>query len=158
MAAYTLHVDAQALPGDPAALERAVVVRDGFAWLALIFGPLWFLWHRAWIGVVASVLAIAGLIVGYRALGVIEAYTWTHVLLALFFALEANAIRTLSLNRRGRPAADVVVADDRDSAEARLFARWLTRPAPRHDAVASAPFKSSATPVLGLFPEPESGR
>ena len=64
MAAYTLHLDAQARPGERAALERAVVLRDGFSWGALIFQPLWVLWHRLWLAALVVTIAIAVFEVG----------------------------------------------------------------------------------------------
>ncbi len=37
---WTIHMRANAPP---------VLVREGFSWTALLFGPLWLAWHRAWI-------------------------------------------------------------------------------------------------------------
>ena len=44
---WTAHIRAGAAP---------VLVREGFSWGALLFGPLWLAVHRAWI---AAVLALA---------------------------------------------------------------------------------------------------
>ena len=35
-------------PDDPEAPERAEIIRDGFAWFALIIPVFWLLWHRLW--------------------------------------------------------------------------------------------------------------
>ena len=43
MALWSVHLP-RALP--PEAAESAVFVRDGFAFWAVVFGPLWFLRHR----------------------------------------------------------------------------------------------------------------
>ena len=47
------------------AAERAVLVRDGFAFLGFLVPPLWLLWHRLWI---EAALAFA-VGVGLTALG-----------------------------------------------------------------------------------------
>jgi hypothetical protein len=158
MAAYTLHLNQNARPGEPAALERAVVLRDGFSWWAMIFQPLWFLWHRLWLAALVVILALVALEVVCWLLRVTPlATSLAYFALALFFAHEANAIRAFTLARRGRPAVDTVIADDRDSAEARLFERWLARrQAPL--GVAAAPMRTPHAPVVGLFPEPEARR
>ena len=44
---WTAHIRAGAAP---------VLVREGFSWGALLFGPLWLAVHRAWI---PAVLALA---------------------------------------------------------------------------------------------------
>ena len=159
MAAYTLHLDANARPGEPAALERAVVVRDGFSWWALIFQPLWFLRHGLWLAALVVTAAIAGLAVACALLNVtVGATLMAQFALALFFAHEANAVRAFTLTRRGRPAIDTVIADDRDSAEARLFERWLSRRQTPLGAGAAPAMRPAHAPVVGLFPEPEARR
>jgi hypothetical protein len=159
MAAYTLHLDAHARPGERTALERAVVLRDGFSWGALIFQPLWFLWHRLWLAALVVTIAIAALAATCSLLKVTSGATFmAQLALALFFAHEANAIRAFTLTRRARPAVDTVISDDRDSAEARLFGRWLARqPAPLGAGTVPA-MRTAHAPVVGLFPEPEGGR
>jgi hypothetical protein len=159
MAAYTLHLDQNARPGEGAALERAVVLRDGFSWWALMFQPLWFLWHRLWLAALVVIAAIAALAVTCSLLNVTAGATLTaQFALALFFAHEANAIRALTLARRGRPAVDTVIADDRDSAEARLFERWLARRQAPLGVAAAPAMRPAHAPVVGLFPEPEARR
>lgn len=163
MAVYTLHLPAEARPGDPAALERAVLVKDGFAWGALIFSGLWFLWHRLWLGFLAVLAASIALALIAQGLGVPDwASTLAALLLGILFALEANAIRRWTLLRRGQPAVDAVFADDADTAEVRAFDRWMTRKAA---AAATTPDSRQApsrplapAPVIGLFPEAEGGR
>ena len=34
-------------------MERFMFVRDGFSFAAFLFGPLWFLWHRLWLALLA---------------------------------------------------------------------------------------------------------
>jgi hypothetical protein len=167
MPSYTLHVPHIAAPGEADALLDAVVVRDGFSWGALIFQPVWFLWHRLWYGAVANIAAILAVAVACRVLNVGGGVTFlTLVALALLVANEANAIRAWDLERRGLVAWDAVIADDLDAAEAKAFARWLdhgagaaARPGGRGSA-ASGPAAPApkGTAIVGLFPEPEPGR
>ena len=59
MSIYTVHM--KATSDEPSAFERAVFVRDGFGWWAFLFGPLWLLWNRAWLGFVVWALIQFGL-------------------------------------------------------------------------------------------------
>src|SRR4051794_32756279 len=61
MKTYTLHVAADAAPGDPGTLERAVLVKDGFSWGAFVFSFFWFFAHRLWIAGLIVLLAPAAL-------------------------------------------------------------------------------------------------
>ncbi len=160
MAAYTLHLDADARPGDPMALARAVVLRDGFSWGAVIFQPLWFLAHRLWVAALVVTLAIAALATACVLLKVTSGgMVMAHAALALLIGHEANAIRAWTLTRHGRIAVDAVIADSRDLAEARLFARWLERsPGITKTAAAPAAMRTAQVPVVGLFPEAEARR
>jgi hypothetical protein len=170
MATYTLHLPHDARPGDATALDRAEVVKDGFAWWALVFQLFWFLRHRLWLGALFFIVA-TGLLTAICAVLKVHpsAASIAEILLAIFFALEANSIRRWTLSRNGRPAIDAVIASREDEAEARLFSRWLARkPAvvevrpfvtpqpPATPAPAGTPLAPS--PAVGLFPEPEGGR
>ena len=59
MTTYTLHVAADAAPGDAGTLERAVLVKDGFSWGAFVFSFLWFFCHRLWIAGLIVLVAVA---------------------------------------------------------------------------------------------------
>ena len=164
MKTYTLHVPPEARPGDPDALDRAVLVRDGFSWGAFIFSFLWFFAHRLWIaglGVLAAALALAALLQGLR---VGPAATFlAELLLALLVGLEANALRRWTVARR-RPEVDVVAARDLEEAETKGFARWLESQRSVEAAAARPPGdpaafrRGAAEPVIGLFPEAERAR
>ena len=164
MKTYTLHVPAEAPPGDAGALDRAVLVRDGFSWGAFFFSFLWFFAHRLWLAGLMVLAAVAALAVALQLLRVgPEATFWAFFLLAVLVGLEAGSLRRWTLERRGRPAVDVVAARGRDEAEAQAFARWLhgeTAPAgaaaPAWRAAAAPAYRSE--PVIGLFPEAERPR
>lgn len=161
MRSYTLHLPADARPGEAQDLDRAVLVPDGFVWAAFAWTVLWFLYHRLWIAaaiVLVGLLALAGAGI---ALGLHPfAASLVSFLAACLIGLEASSLRRWTLTRSGRPVRDAVVAGSPADAEARALNRWLdagaATSAPR------PPFPGGATrrtdPVIGLFPAPEGAR
>jgi hypothetical protein len=161
MRAYTVH----APPGEPAAPEKFAFVKDGISWPALFVPILWILWHRLWlalIGYIIFVLAIAWteLLVGEDAAAVLA------ILGAILFALEANNIRRLALDRRGWRDVGSTFGQNLDEAEMRYFEKQVETAAPvksadRERAIARAAYREperhdrSDEPIFGLFPEPE---
>jgi hypothetical protein len=161
MKTYTLHVPAEAQPGDADALDRAVLVRDGFSWGAFFFSFLWFFAHRLWLAGLLVLIAAALLLAGLQLLRVGQGATfWAEFLLAVLVGLEAGSLRRWTLGRRGRPAVDVVAAQDREEAETKAFGRWLGEAPSAGAAPAWRPPPPPASyrapePVIGLFPEAE---
>jgi hypothetical protein len=161
-ATYTLHVPANAEPGDPEALDKAELVKDGFAWGAFLFTFLWFFWNRlllAGLGVLAALLALAFVLQGLR---VSTGATFlAEVLLSFLIGLEANSLKRWTW-RRKKPAVDVVTASNREEAEAKAFSRWLEGATEPRLHRASASFPASTyrgpEPVIGLFPDMERRR
>jgi hypothetical protein len=41
--------------------DRAVFVRDGFSWLAFLFGPLWLIARRMWVVLIAYVVVVVAI-------------------------------------------------------------------------------------------------
>lgn len=164
-ASYTLHAARGAAPGDPEALERAALVRDGFSWGAFLVPSLWFIRHRHWGLALIALVAVGGTAWGLRGAGVGGGTIFTvELLLHALIGLEASTLRRWAYGLRGRPVADIVAAGNEAEAEAKSFARWLSQ-----DAVA---FRSAPTPwpgrggslastgpaVIGLFPDAEGRR
>ena len=110
MKVWTVHLKDDAAP---------VLVREGFNFGALLFGPIWLAAHRAWLPAVfafAASLAIGATTVdGARA--VLEAG------LALLLGLSGNDLRRWSLARRGFILAEVVTARNAEGAFERLLNR-----------------------------------
>jgi hypothetical protein len=162
MKSYTLHVPADAAPGDAGALEDAVLVKDGFSWGAFAFTFLWFFWHRLWLAGLAVLAAIIALAAVLEVLNVDRAAVITaELLLSLLIGFEASSLRRWTLRKR-KPLADVVNAADDDEAETKSFARWLDhgtghRPASRPSGVPMSPYRRP-DPVIGLFPDAEQSR
>lgn len=161
-ATYTLHLPEHAIPGDPDALERSEIVRDGFSPWAFIAPMLWLFWHRHWIlGIVAAlVVGLVGL--GLSALGLRPgAVLGVEILLHLLFGFEAASLRRFVYERRGRPVGDIVTAGDAGDAEAKSFARWIGSPETTSSRsittsrTNSPGYRTSSEPIIGLFPDRE---
>lgn len=162
---YTLHVSALGLPGDPRALERAELVRDGFSWGACLAPMLWFFWHRHWLTAFLALGLVVGLAAALWAFGARPGtILLAEALLHILFGLEGASLRRFAYERRGRPVSDVVLASDAADAEAKSFARWLSVPEPTARPLSvppiatGLPFRSRSEPVIGLFPDAERRR
>lgn len=164
MSVYTVH--APVAPDLPEQTDRFVFIRDGFHFWAMVFGPLWLVWHRLWLVLlgylgVGIVTAVALTLLGASA----NVRTLVFLLIAVLMGLEAASFRRWSYSRRKWRQIDFVVADDEEAAERRFFDRWTRdrdgEPAPSHPvppphlprAMASAP-----QGIIGLFPEPGASR
>lgn len=116
MRVYTVHLR----PGD--AVESAVLVKEGFSWPALLFGPLWSLYRRLWLATVLWAAVLVLLSVASRALpGAAGAFGAAWLAFSILFACEANDLRRRALARRGWREMGVVGGQGQDSA-ARRFA------------------------------------
>lgn len=161
-ATYTLHVTPHARLGDPDALERASLVRDGFSWGAFLVPVLWYAWHRHWLAALAALVIVLGFGFLLRSLGVtLGGALLAEVLLHLLNGFEGSSVRRWLYARRGRPAVDLVQADTVEQAEVKSFGRWL---APEREADRGPGLRSTVPPlgwarqpepVIGLFPDAE---
>ena len=100
------------------------LVREGFSLTAFVFGPFWFAFQRAWLGLAAwaaGILAIVALAVAVGAPPLPVA--GGVVAFMLLMAMEACQFRRRSLARRGFKLADVVEASRRHEADIRFLAR-----------------------------------
>ena len=159
MPVFTVHAPVDAVRR--ADSDRFVFVRDGFHFWAFLFGPLWFIWHRLWLALVAYIVIIAG-VVGLLAVLRTGADARGIVLLivALLAGYEAASARRWSLSRGWWRELGVVVADDAEAAERRFFAQWTGE----HVTAAPAPDRApppvptarsgGSNDVIGLFPQP----
>jgi len=94
---YTAHIRSGAAP---------VLVREGFSWGALFFGPVWFAVHRAWIAAALALAAIVLLAVLTHD-GIMAA---SLAALAILLGLSGHDIRRWALDHRGYLLAQVVAA------------------------------------------------
>jgi len=149
---------------DAVTADRVVFLREKFRWMALLFAPLWLLWHRLWLGFLLWLLAVA--VLSTIAYGVgLEATTAAPLLWLPTFvvAFEGTELLRRKLLRRGYREAGTIVAGDIEEAERRFFADWNTArgieprtPMEIRNSTTAVPVMPAAAgnSVVGLFPEP----
>jgi len=104
---FTAHTRADTAP---------VLVREGFSWAALLFGPFWLFRQRAWIaGALVLCAWIAALLLPEPLPLLLPALAW-------LLGLSGNDLVRWSLERRGFLLAHVIAAGNADAAFARLLA------------------------------------
>jgi hypothetical protein len=165
MAIYTVHAPARvnAPEADPMALA---FVKEGFNWPALFFPAIWLLVRRMWLVFVLYVAAavILGVATQAAARFVIGAIS---VGFAFLFALEANSLRRWTLARGGWRMIGVAEGRNQLEAERRFYSRLLAEDAAPKAAPAAppppsrmpppAPSSDTGMPIVGLFPQGQSG-
>jgi hypothetical protein len=144
MASFSAYVPADRNP------DRVVLVRDGFSFAALLFGPLWLIAHRLWLGLLGYVVVAAAL---SGLAHVLPASGGLDLLFAIWFGFEARAVRRWSLERNGYRLEGLVEAGDREAAEHRFFALWRHEPADIRPPMPASGPRVPRADVIGLFPE-----
>jgi hypothetical protein len=96
-----------------------VLVREGFSWGALIFGPIWLAVHRAWIPAAISLAAFV--IVGFMTQDAVQAALLAALIVLL--GLSGYDLRRWSLDQRGFLLAQVVTGSSELDALAHLLER-----------------------------------
>jgi signal transduction histidine kinase len=151
MNVYTVHLKGS--QDDLATLERAVFVREGFSWAALIFGPLWLLWNRLWLAS-AVWLALEGALAIWDAYAA-PAHSITaalQFLLHLALGFEASQLRRGALARRRFHIVGIVQGRRMMDAERAFFlgAIQARTNAPHESSTVST--RSRPPEMIGLFP------
>ena len=119
---YTVHARTGEGP------QKALLVKDGFSWPALLLGPFWLLWKRCWLASFAVLaLAMALTAAGEQIAG------WGFLAIQLVLGFEGNDIWRRALERRGYEMKGIVAARDMDEAELR-WSRAMTGIAAAGDA------------------------
>lgn len=132
--------------------ERAVFVRDGFAWLGFVFPVFWLLWHRLWVEAAVVFALMLGIGTLGEAFGAPGAAVLVSLLVQFGVGLEGQNWRAAKLRRQGFREAGAIEAQDLDEAEMRFFAgRAEPEPAPVMAAPAARPF---GRPLPGAAPAP----
>jgi hypothetical protein len=132
-------------------LERARAARTGFAFAALLFGPLWLIARGLWLALASYAVLAAVIVLAARErwLGAGAAIA-LFALANLYLAAEGRALAIAARRRAGRPLVDVVHARSALEAEKIYLERAL--------AGGAGPFRrgdpTAAADVIGLFPEP----
>ncbi len=173
MRVFTVHLPPADGRGSQA--SRAVFVRDGFSFWALLFPMLWFLVNRMWLVLLGYLALTAAIVAGSTFLPGIETPIGVASLMVnLLIGFEANGLRRWSLDRKRWSFVAVVTGRDLAEAEQRYFSSLagddldrltafvdpdaLFPSAPPRPPVQSPPpawgSAKPAPPVTGLFPEP----
>jgi len=120
MASFSVFLppDAQLRP------DKIVFLRDGFSIPALLLGPFWLLWKRAWLpaGTIIAILLLLPFLA--KLTGTLPFLpVFLGLALALWLGFEGRQIQGWSLKRRGYVESDIVVAENEEEAEEVYFAR-----------------------------------
>lgn len=128
------------------------LVRERLSPTALLFGPFWFAWIRAWLGLAIWLAGVSAIIAAATALNATgETLAAALAVFIILMALEAPQFRRRSLHRRGFAVADFVEAADRGEAEIRYLARRLSKHSPQHLSASAHRLQPQRTEAVGLF-------
>jgi Protein of unknown function (DUF2628) len=157
MTIYTVHLPSDATTPEGVA-EKAVFVKEGFAFPGFIFTALWLLTKQLWLYALGYVVVLGLTGLAFATFG------WPMIvlglvqgLLAFLIGLEGHEWHRRKLSRRGYTHAGTISGPSLEECERRFFKDWIAaQPAvpaiPRPTAV---PLTGAATPsVLGVFPTP----
>ena len=119
-------------PGEAAG--EAFPIAEGFSWGAVLTGPVWFLWNRAWLGLT---IYTVGLLVLWRCYLSFDALAFAPLACGFFWLVGLSASDALRRERaaRGWEIRDVVVASN--AAEALII--WFARLDPAADGPVATP-------------------
>ena len=166
MPVYTVHEPPPRRDDDTLAhTARVRFVRDGFHFWAMVLAPLWMLFHRLWIELIAYLLIVGGTAFVLRRLGIEEdAGFWVALFLAVLVGMEASSLLRWKLARRGFEQVGIVVGDNLEDAERRFFDAWTDEPRAAEPAASPPPSpfgppptaSQPASDVIGLFPQPQA--
>ncbi len=154
MTIHTVHIPPGAVTSDEVA-ERAVFVKEGFAFFGFAFTGLWLLAQRLWLHALGYFLVFLLTIALFWWLGLPRgAFAGVTFLFSLLIGIEGNEWIRRRYARLGWTHAGTVSAPSLEECEQRFFKDWIAGDrAPRPSAPPSAP--SAAPPssdVLGVFP------
>jgi Protein of unknown function (DUF2628) len=120
--------------------ERLVFIRDGFAWTAWLFTPLWLLAKRAWLALLVYVVAAVALVLLARVLGLSGGASLLVLLAAqMIFGFEAEGLERWLLERDGWRMVGSVNGRSIEECERRFFDAWLPSQMMRAPAAAGQP-------------------
>jgi hypothetical protein len=158
MSLYAIYLppDADTRGADP--LEGAVVIKDGFSWVAFFVPLLWLLFRRVWRwALIILAVDIALAVIGSRTGLSPTLLSSIGLLVMLFVGLEARAWRGAALERRGFRLASIVEAASLESAERRFLETGPIVMTPTHPATyQDTPPPPRSRGVIGLFPTQRS--
>ncbi|SKA32076.1 DUF2628 domain-containing protein [Consotaella salsifontis] len=139
-------------PGEEARSDRALFVRDGWSFWALLFPFLWLFRYGLVIsGLLVLIMDILVGVVAARA-GLETAGTLVSFIIGLLVALEGPSLRAWRLRRRGWREGASLVAHDLSGAEQLYYAGGRESTAPSPSPQANSPSSGGPRPApAGLF-------
>ncbi len=132
--------------------ERSLAIRDGFAFFAFLWPPLWFLVHRLWFEAVFSglFLALASALAKVPALAALGPALWLAG--CLFAGLEGRNLLIRARQRQGFRLAAALEARNLAQAEEIFFSNAApAAKTPVNPALSGPAHGGDSRPVLGLF-------
>jgi hypothetical protein len=118
---YTIHVKPAA--GQDAGFDPdAILVPEGFSFLALLFQGFWALYHRLWlVGLAIFVVTFAAEAAVQRLFGDATIVFAVNLGLAILIGAEARNLWRWTLERHGYHQVGVVLGESLEDAERRYF-------------------------------------
>ena len=102
----------------------AMLLPEGFSWWALVFGPLWFLWHGLWFSAILLLLVQMALSGAVDYFGVPLALAWIpSACVSVLVGFNARDWWRLMLNRQGFTFVGVVLSTSLERAEWTMMER-----------------------------------
>jgi hypothetical protein len=120
---------AQARGHDETALEQASILRDGFSWTALVFGPLWLLYQQLWLAALIWIVLESAFMVLVLPHVAPDAAALANVLAHCFLGFEGQHLRITKASRNAA-ITEIVEGRDWEEAETRFFQRHVPPPLP----------------------------
>jgi hypothetical protein len=119
---YTVHIN----PSKAHPVENAIFVREGFNFIAFLFGFIWALYNRMWweLAFILIVITLFGAAEEQRWLS-ISSLAILQFMFNLFVGFQANDWHRAALSRRGYVMSDIVVSEDKLHAQQRYYDRVL---------------------------------
>jgi hypothetical protein len=148
MAIFTVHIPA-ARAGETPSAEKIVLLRDGFSVPALLLGPFWLAWNRAWIPAIGwtallALIAFAGVKLGVSS----QTLSLVTSALACLLGFEGSRLVAWSLARRNYSESAVVIGENAEEAEEVFFHNW------REASAVAPPPPPPPPPSVGASEEP----
>jgi hypothetical protein len=146
--------------------ERLAFVKEGFSWPAFFVPYLWLIYHRMWIELILLIVLLVALQLAIGGGQGQALMGWASLAISVLFAVEANNLRSLALERRGHAFAGVASGSTREDAELSFLRAWLPQQARAERSPEAAPERPRQAPapllprprdegeeVIGLFPK-----
>ena len=151
MTIYTVHLPPISGSGND---DRARMISEAPALLALIFPALWLIWHRLWYAL-AAYLLLAAIVSVTAQWTANDALGGLMIIPGLYLFLEGRQLLRARLERRGWRFAGVVEAESEAEADIKWFAgegEPVASAPPVRTSTASAPIRAPETePSIGIF-------